>query len=410
MRPIKPSTRRQSLWRTVLLALGAIIFGGAATVVVLGMTKVIPWEKMVFWRLEPKAEPIPVGWIAVPVAARPIPAYTLITKEFLINPKTGGYEMVWTPPEMAKGNILDLGKIRGRVLAREKPALYGFTEEDFLPKGTHPGVAGGTPEGKIALTLDASNLKGCVHELKEGDHVDLQETVTVDMPGTGHTNSGPSGTKVMAAPGAFLRPKRGLVIPLVKDGVVVSPVKVRNVPVTVSSLTQGSITRTRPVEEIVIAMAPEEMAPLEEAMALKNEITCAVRSSRPPPAPSPGAHPSAGGAAQGGMSLVLATLGNALLGKGNAAAPDKAAGPREPAKTANAAKSETPAKDRAAVNVTPGLDPMAGVSSMVVQIGNERQVMLFPRPGSSPVIVPQDDGSAKTATGGAAAGTLEENK
>ena len=67
MRPIKPSTRRRSLWRTVLLALVAIVFGGAGTVAVLGVTKVIDLGKLAFWRS--KAEPIPAGWIAVPVAA-----------------------------------------------------------------------------------------------------------------------------------------------------------------------------------------------------------------------------------------------------------------------------------------------------------------------------------------------------
>ena len=103
--------------------------------------------------------------------------------------------------------------------------MYCFTEEDFLPEGTHPGVAGGTPEGKRAITLDAGNLKGCVHELKEGDHVDLLASVPVDMPGAGHANSGRSGTNVVAAPDALLLPKRGLVRPLVQDGVVVAPVK-----------------------------------------------------------------------------------------------------------------------------------------------------------------------------------------
>ena len=71
-----------------------------------------------------------------------------------------------------KGVITDMAKIRGRVTAREKEAPFFFVENDFLPKGTHPGVAGGTPPGKLAITLDASKLRG-VHDLKEGDHVDL---------------------------------------------------------------------------------------------------------------------------------------------------------------------------------------------------------------------------------------------
>ena len=75
---------------------------------------------------------------------------------------------------------------------------------------------------------------------------------------------------------------------------VVIPVKTRNVPTTVSSLTQGASTRTMPVQEIVLAVAPEEVAPLAEAIDLKYEITCAARSGRPEPTaamPPSTAHP-----------------------------------------------------------------------------------------------------------------------
>ena len=48
-------------------------------------------------------------------------------------------------------------------------------------------MAGGTPPGKLAITLDAGKLKG-VHDLKEGDHVVLLASISVDMPGAGHSN------------------------------------------------------------------------------------------------------------------------------------------------------------------------------------------------------------------------------
>ncbi len=73
---------------------------------------------------------------------------------------------------------------------------------------------------------------------------------------------------------------------------VVSPVKVRNLPTTfASSLTQGATTRNMPVQEIVLAVAPEEVGLLAEAMDMKYQITCVVRSGRPAPAVSPEAHP-----------------------------------------------------------------------------------------------------------------------
>ena len=55
----------------------------------------------------------------------------------------------------------------------------------FSPRAPSPGVAGGTPQGKRAITLDASKLKG-VDDLREGDHVDLLASI----PG-GHAGRGP---------------------------------------------------------------------------------------------------------------------------------------------------------------------------------------------------------------------------
>ena len=50
MRPIKPNTRRHSLSHTVLLALLAIVIGGAGTVAATGGLKVIDPAKLAFWR------------------------------------------------------------------------------------------------------------------------------------------------------------------------------------------------------------------------------------------------------------------------------------------------------------------------------------------------------------------------
>ena len=352
MRAIKPNARRRSLWRTVLLALGAIVIGGAGTVGGLAAFKVIDPAQLAFWRSK---HPIPAGWIPIPVCARPIPAYTMVTRDYLIDPQTSQWLVDWKPPqEVPKGAITELSKIRGRVTARDKPAAYFFSESDFLPVGTHPGVAGGTPLGKRAITLDAGKLKG-VHELKEGDHVDLLASVAVDMPGAGRSSSGRTGTNVVASPDMALLPKRGFVRPLVQDGVVVTPVKIRNVPITSSSLTQGTSTRNMRVQEIVLAVEPQEVAPLAEAMDLKYEITCVARSGRPAGSPPPAAHSSAGA-----VSRVFAALARAILSAESTAAPDKAAPAPGKAKTANGPKGETPAKDRVALDITPGLDPMAG--------------------------------------------------
>ena len=81
MRAIKPNTRRRSLWRTVLLAIVAIVVGGAGTVAALAVFKVIDPAKLAFWRSK---EADPAGWIPIPICARPIPAYTTVTRDYLI--------------------------------------------------------------------------------------------------------------------------------------------------------------------------------------------------------------------------------------------------------------------------------------------------------------------------------------
>src|SRR4029077_13433004 len=48
-----------------------------------------------------------------------------------------------------------------------------------------------------------------------------------------------------------------------------------------NSLTDGAVTRTRPVQEAVIAINPEDVARLTEAIAVEAKITAVPRSGRP---------------------------------------------------------------------------------------------------------------------------------
>ena len=215
--------------------------------------KVIDPARLAFWRSnKPK---IPLGWVALTKSYRPIPAYTEVTREYLLDPKTGDRVKQWVPPNdvvegpvkgvigkgLLKGVVFDPTRIIGRVTAREIRANSVFQESDFLPVGTRPGVVGGTPLGKRAYVFNTSSLDGCVYQVKEGDHVDLLVSVPVDMPGASHSNSGPAGANVIASPDALLRPKRTLEIPLVQDGVVVSPVTARITQITNSSVMNGTI-------------------------------------------------------------------------------------------------------------------------------------------------------------------------
>ncbi len=425
MRAIKPNTRRRALWRTVLLALLAIVIGGAGTVTALAMLKMIDPAKLAFWR---SGDAIPKDYVSVPVCAKLIPAYSLVGREYLLDPRKPNQFLVdYLSPKalsefVARGGITKVSELSGRVTSRDKEVGY-FYESDFLPKGTHPGVAGGTPPGKLAITLDASKLKGVVYDLKAGDHVVLQSSTAVDMPGAGHSSGGRFGSNVVATPNMTLLPKRSLVTTLVEDGVVVTPARTRLMPISSTSLTQGMTTRTVPVQEIVIAVDPQEVAPLDEAIDLKYEITCIARSGRPsshvrsaanqagggqPAAPAKPANVGAGSSAGSAAASIL----TALLLPAVQAAREKArhAVSNHAAETTVNSKAAATAGRQGPSGITPGLDPLARIRFMEVMIGPQRQFMLFNGPGNSPVVAIQDDGSAKAGSAVAPSGAVEESK
>jgi Flp pilus assembly protein CpaB len=391
MRAIKPNTRRKSLWRTVLLTGVAIVVGGAGTVAGLASLKVIDPAKLAFWKSQ---ETIPAGWVPIPVAARTIPAYTMVSRDDLKDPKTGQWLLAWRAPDaVPKGVITDMSKIRGRITARQKAAPYFFYETDFLPEGTRPGIVAGIPSGKRAITLDASNLQG-VFDLKEGDHVDLLASVAVDMPGTQRSGSGGMVSSVLATPSTALLPKRSYVKPLVQDGVVVTPVRTRLVPIHSSTLMQGSVTRTIPVQEIVLAVDPAEVAPLAEAMDLKYEITCVARSGRPADVAPPAVPSSSAGT----LAKVVGALTEAVFSPGRAADPPTAASAADTTPTVNRNKSEAASGNQVAMDITPGLDPLAQTRFMEVMVGTKRQFVLFTGPGNSPVVALEEGGATKAGS------------
>lgn len=93
----------------------------------------------------------------------------------------------------------------------------------------------------------------------------------------GSTSPGTAGVSA----GMLAQVKQARVRVLVQNGALVSPVRTRVIPITSSSLTQGSVTRTKPIQEAIIAVDPEEIAPLTEAIAIEASITCVARSGLP---------------------------------------------------------------------------------------------------------------------------------
>jgi Flp pilus assembly protein CpaB len=216
------------------------------------------------------------GMVAVPISGQSIPMYTRVVRDHLFDPKTQSLQILYLRPEQISPNmIIRIEDILGRVVNHDKPAGYAFTEADFLPKGTHPGIAAGIPPGKRAITLEAEKIKG-VASFKAGDHLDIVGTIALDDKKGGTANG-----VVTVSTGQARMMKHAAVLVLVQDGVVVSPVTLRQVPTTTSSLTGGQMTRARAVQEVVIALDPKEIAKLTEALALNEEVMAVGRSGRP---------------------------------------------------------------------------------------------------------------------------------
>src|SRR5262249_33828142 len=159
----------------------------------------------------------------VPLAVRPIPAYTKITREDLIDPKTGEPMLIYLTPEQVerRGVLTSFDQLIGRVLNRDKQVGYGFTDKDFFPDGTRPGVVAGIPPGKRAFVFEVKGDKiHGLHNLKTGDRFDLLGTLPIDDKTQG---------KNKQAPGPDGLPKRAGVKVLVQNGSIVVPLGTREV-------------------------------------------------------------------------------------------------------------------------------------------------------------------------------------
>lgn len=237
------------------------------------------------------------GKVRVLISARTIPAYERVSRDDLFDPKRARLAFMDLDEEFVDKNDVLIGAtpIVGRVMKRDKRAGFPFTEADFLPKGTRPGLTAGIPKGKRALRIPVDFVQGIIG-LNPGDRFDLvaARTVTpkaaVQIPAsTASEQPSFSGVYSDLVPRASdpapklprSKDPEARVDVVVQGGVVVTGLETRLVPTSSTSLTAGQITGTRPVQEMVIALAPEEVAPLMAALRLESDLTCVARSGRP---------------------------------------------------------------------------------------------------------------------------------
>ena len=317
MRSTRTNRRRSSasFWLGLMLIL-LMGIGGVVGLLVLMGVNLNPFAV-------PREDPFVVR---IPVASQPIPAYEQIVREHLINPQTGEFMLQKLPPSatigmsitgitsdgshvesqvedvrnvddqvvfvvtdgrevpanqtmILGGALMSARQIIGRVLKKDKKAGMGFREAIFFPQGTPEGIAGATPPGMRAITLDATKLTG-VHSLNAGDQIDLIANVMVQegsLPGA----SLPGAAFVGASTQARKTEAKTEPVLLTQGAIVLKPVYVRNEVSSSQSLTQGRRLQNVPNYEVAIAFAPEDIIPLQNALSNSLEITCITHSMRP---------------------------------------------------------------------------------------------------------------------------------
>ena len=72
--------------------------------------------------------------------------------------------------------------------------------------------------------------------------------------------------------------KQATVRVVVQSGDVVEPMRTRQVPIASNTMTNGLVVRTKPVQEVVIAVLPHEVARLTEALTLNEDVECVPQS------------------------------------------------------------------------------------------------------------------------------------
>ncbi len=285
--PVTP--RRARSWRSRLLLQALVVVLVALVPVALAMVQGRPvgsaydFVRAAFAAEPEGPPPTAPGTVRVLVSGRTIPAYTKLTRDDLWSPERGSWAHTDIEEEVVEsaGVFVDAGDIIGRVLKREKKPGYVFTERDFLPEGTRPGFSAGIPPGKRALRVEVDRVAGIVG-LLPGDRFDIVSAVELEpqLPRAAVPYIGPYKDR-MESQRSLRAGRVAKVRALVQNGVVVSPLETRAVPITSSSLTSGRTTRTIPVQEMVIAMDPEEVAPFMEAIAIEADLQCLARSGHP---------------------------------------------------------------------------------------------------------------------------------
>ncbi|TWU31128.1 RcpC/CpaB family pilus assembly protein [Novipirellula artificiosorum] len=287
----------------------------------------VPMERLAFWRVEesrPDSISLPMNW-------QTIQAYSKVTRNDLLDPRTGsiaGVEIPLTALGGMSATIVDgdgalvdkrveaaqqtndgivlqledgtivtdrqlvkLGgaftqatDIIGRVVKSDKSSGFAFAELNFFERGTPAGLAGATPPGMRAMTLEAAQLAG-VHRISMGEQIDLVANIPLQKLSRFEFSTGsqlPSADLVVDSGRSSRDQENETTARLVaRQAIVLTPVVKRVSTETSASLSQGKRLLSVPVEEVVLAVAAEDVSAVTSALELGATVNVLVRSGRP---------------------------------------------------------------------------------------------------------------------------------
>ncbi len=322
---IMPKQKSPFAFLKILLTLmaSAIVIGSgiAASMWAAG----VPIEKIAFWNTkaeQPAVIELPMNW-------QLIPAYSKVTRNDLIDPRTGKIPSIKIPlsglsgmtatisgpagdlieqsiqkAEDTKSGIIFQLKdgtvitqqqlvkvggaftqatdIIGRVVKSDKSSGFAFAENNFFEEGTPAGLAGATPPGMRAMTLQADQLAG-VHRISMGEQIDLVANIPLQKLNRFERSTGsrlPGAELVMDPTSARSENKETTARLVARQAVVLTPVLQRVSTETSASLSQGKKLLSVPVEEVVLAVAAEDVAAVTAALELGATVNVLVRSGR----------------------------------------------------------------------------------------------------------------------------------
>jgi hypothetical protein len=252
-----------------LITAAILVLGALGTAVALAASG--------YWSKPPTSR---VGLVAVPKSVRPLKAFQRVTREDVYDLTRGDDSYFWFPKARIESNpdwMLTVDKVVGRVMARDKAVDFVFSEKDFLPEGSRPGLVGGIPPGKRAMIVPGEQLQGLQH-LQRGDRFDLFATVAARRGDSAapllsqfsERDGVTGGLRHPESVALDLQKKLGIRL-LVRNGAVVDN----------SVRPQSGRVPAAPARDLTIAVDPGEIVSLTHALGAKQSIFCAARSGQP---------------------------------------------------------------------------------------------------------------------------------